>query len=372
MAELERQASCTGSPEFKRATGTEATHHSITSFALKSLLPIAEASGIVQANYGTPKISFYSPSGNLIQPEGDSSPESSGSTTTLSTAMTPYYNSSNRSSAHKTLSAPARLPLARPALVPTTTPPTTTASLPVHLKHHHNYWRPERSKIGSCGSFVEPTPAVRGCGGIVRTHSFILRSGTRQSPQKRTKSKSRREPHRSTRSLVHDLRSDAGFYKSRYIALAAQGCGPPPKSKKPGSNNRTHPIDTNQVPSTTEHTSKTPHRSARAADASEERLDKPVLGPFVGHALRICFCQPYDGAGKSVRLDASCTGQECSTLHEAYVTDKDQQAEVDEGMIARPVNPRKTTSRRSQTSRLHTMNRGGRAATVGVRGRRRR
>jgi hypothetical protein len=358
MAELERQASCAEPPEIKQTTSTEATRRSITSSALTSLLPIAEASGIVRANYGTPKISFYSPSGNLIQPEGDSSPETSGSTTSLSTATT-YYNISNRSSAHKTLSEAARLPLVRPALAPMTTPPTTTASLPVHLQHHHNYRRPQRCQIDSCESLVDPTPAVKGCGGVVRTHSFTLRSRTRRSPHKRTKSGSRHEPHRSAKSLVHDLRSDASFYKSRYIALAVQACALAPKSKRTRNNNK--------VPSSTQYTSKTPHRSARGAGASEDKIDKAVLGPLAGHALRICFCQPYDGAGRSTRLDASCMGRQCSNLHGAYVTGKYQPVEVDEG-IARPVNPSSqsnTASRRSKTSRLHTMNGGERSVAAG-------
>jgi hypothetical protein len=360
MAELERQASCADPPKIKQTTSTEATRRSITSSALASLLPIAEASGIVQANCDPPKISFFSPSGNLIQPEGDSSPETSESSTSLSTATTTYRNSSTRSSAHKTLSEAARLPLVRPALAPMTTLPTTTASLPVHLQHHHNYRQPQRSQIYSCESLVESTLAVKGCGGVMRTNSFTLRSGTRRSPHKRKKSSSRHEPHRSANSLVHDIRSDASFYKSRYIALAVQACALSPKSK-------TTRDKKNKVPSSTRYTSKTPQRSARAAGASEDKIGRAVLGPLAGHALRICFCQPYDGAGKSTRLDASCMRRQCSPVHGAYVTEKDQQAEVEEG-VARPVNPSchiKTASRRSQTSRLHTIDRGDGSMAAG-------
>jgi hypothetical protein len=371
MAELERQASCAESPESKQATEPEVTRRSITSSALASLLPIAEASGIVQANYNTPKISFYSPSGNLIQPEKDSSPESSVSTTSLPKATTPYYNTARRSSAHETLSAATRLPLVRPAIVPMTTPPTTTASLPVDLRHHHNYWRPELSHISSCESFVESTTTITGCGGIVRTHSFTLRSGTQHSPHKRKKSKSPQSHHRSTRSLVHDLRSDAGYYRSRYIALAAQACGPAPKSKKACSTmtKRADATTTNKGPSSTQDTSKTRRSSARAAGASEEKIDRLVLGPLAGHALRICFCQPYDGAGKSSRLDASCMGQTCSTVHGAYDKERDHHAEADEG-IARPVNNpiQETTSKRSRTSRLNTAKRGDRVVSAEARG----
>jgi hypothetical protein len=337
MAELERQASCADSPKSKQAIGTNATHRSFTSSALSSLLPIAEASGIVQANYNTPKISFYSPSGNLIQPEEDSSPEFTVSTTSLPKATTPYHNSSKRSSAHKTLSAVARLPSVRPALVSMTTPPTATASLPVDLRHHHNYRRPELSQISSCESLFDTT-TITGCGGIVRTHSFTMCSGTRQSPHKRKKTKSPQRQHRSTKSIVHDLRSDAGYYKSRYIALAAQGCGPPLESKKPRNTitKKAKATTTNKVPSSTQDTSKTRRCSARAAGASEEKIDKVVLGPLAGHALRICFCQPYDGAGKSSRLGDSCMGQACSTVHGAHGKEVEQHAEVEE-RVARPV-----------------------------------
>jgi hypothetical protein len=370
MAELERQASCAESPKSNQAIRTDATYRSITSSALASLLPIAEATGIVQANYNTPKISFYSPSGNLIRPEKDSSPESSVSTTSLPKATTPYHNSSKLSSAHKTLSKAARLPLVRPALVPMTTPPTATAPIPVDLRHHHNYQRPELSQINSCESLVNTT-TITGCGGIVRTHSFTIRSGTRNSPHKRKKIKSPQGHHRSTRSVVHDLSSDTGYYKSRYIALAAQGCGPPLKSKRPRNTitKRATNTTTNKVFSSTQDTSKTRRCSARAAGASEEKIDKVVLGPLAGHALRICFCQPYDGAGKSSRLGDSYMGQTRSTAHGAYDKEVEQHAEVEEG-VARPVKhpSQETMSGRSRTSRLNAVKRGERVVSVGARG----
>jgi hypothetical protein len=372
MAELERQASCADSPKLKQAIRTATAHRSITSSALASLLPIAEASGIVQANYNTPKISFYSPSGNLIQPEKDSSPEPSVSFASLPKATTPYHNSSKQCSAHKTLSVVARLPLVRPALVPMTTPPTAIASLPVDLRHHHNYWRPELSQISSCESLID-TATITGCGGIVRTHSFTIRSGTRHSPHKRKKTESPQSHHRSIRSIVHDLRSDAGYYKSRYIALAAQGCGLSLKSKKPRNTITRMAIatTTNKVPSSTQDTSQTRRCSARATGASEEKIDKVVLGPLAGHALRICFCQPYDGAGKSTRLSDSCMGQIRSTAHGAYDKEVEQHAEVNEG-IARPVKhpSQETMAGRSRTSRLNAVKRGERVISVGARGNR--
>jgi hypothetical protein len=303
MAELERQASSSESPDSEQANA-EATRRSITSSALTSLLPIAAASGIVRANFNTPKISFYSPSGNLIQPEGSSPDDFSASTPGSPTTRISSYRNRNRPTAYYTLSATACSPPVRPTLIPMTTPPTCTSPLPEHLRHHHNYRRPERSQIESCESLIVPTPPVQGCGGVIRTHSFTLRSGTHHSPPKKTHVCLPPKRHRSTRSLVHDLRSDARFYKSRYIALAAQSYGagtsqkskPKPK-KKATLHKRQTPIDSRSAAGNS--TSK-----SYAPAALEHPRHKSALGPLAGHALRICFCQPYDGAGKAACMHA--------------------------------------------------------------------
>jgi hypothetical protein len=319
----------------KHRIPTEPTCRSITSSALTSLLPVAAASGIVQANHNTPKISFYSPSGNLIQPEGSSPPEYSNSDPAGRTTL--YYNNSQGTSARKTLSATACLPPSRPTLVPLTTLPTDTAPMPAHLKHHHNYRHPERSLIGSCyESFIEPSPSVQGCGGVVRSDSLTLRSRTRNSPHKANKSSSQ---HRSTRALVQDLKSDASFYKSRYIALAALSCNPSKNSNRTvGKRNTLHK---RQVPAS----ARPQHYSTRAATAEQNdrapnrdtKTEKSVLGPLAGHALRICFCQPYDGAGERTRPNAmTCTRQHTGT----HKKEKDHQTEEED--IARPVSWRPT------------------------------
>jgi hypothetical protein len=332
MAELERQASVSESPVSKHRTPTEPTCRSITSSALTSLLPVAAASGIVRANYNTPKISFYSPSGNLIQPEGSSSSEYSTSGTDLPGRTTLYYNNSQKTSARKTLSSTACLPPARPTLVPLTTLPTNTAPMPAHLKHHHNYRHRERSQMGSCyESFIEPAPSEQGCGGAIRSDSLTLRSRTRNSPHKANKSSSQ---HKSIRALVQDLKSDASFYKSRYIALAALSCSPSKNSRKTvGKRNTLHK---RQVPAS----ARPQHYSTRAATAEQKdrasnrdtKTEKSVLGPLAGHALRICFCQPYDGAGERTRPTATtCTRQHTGT----HKKEKDHQ--IKEEDIARPV-----------------------------------
>lgn len=324
--ELERQASTPESPETKPADVTEITRRSITSSALTSLLPIAAASGIVQTNYNTPKISFYSPSGRLIQPEWSSSPETSRPVHDGSPAITTsYYNKITASPARNNLAPLPYLPPARPTLVPMTTPPTITAQLPAHLRHHHNYRHPEKSQIVSCETLFEPSPAVKGCDGIVRTDSLSPISGVRHTPHKKTKSSSQHKQHRSSRSIARDLRSDANFYKSRFIHRAVQSCSttsaelsrkrdrstlhkrhstrvnpayPPARGGQPQirpTGKGTRPTLTNNKPKT----------------KTNSRRDEEKLGPATGHALRICFCQPYDGAGKQTRI--AVTSDLCST-----------------------------------------------------------
>lgn len=349
MAELERQASISESPVSKHRSPTEPTRRSITSSALTSLLPVAAALGIVRANYDTPKISFYSPSGNLIQPEGSSSPENINSTTGSPVVTTSYYNELKGTSARKALSATACLPPSRPTLVPLTTLPTNIAPLPTHLRHHHNYRHPEQSQLGSYESIIESTPSVQGCGGVVRTHSYTLRSGTRNSLHRTNKS---RPQHRSTRSLVHDLRSDVSFYKSRYIALAARSCSPSKKTKRTVSTRNT--LHKRQVASKGPASARPHHYSTRAAPAKqkdrapncETKTEKSALGPLAGHALRICFCQPYDGAGEPTNA-TTCTRQHTGT----HKKENDLQLE-DEG-VARPVprpTQRETTTRRPRAN----------------------
>jgi hypothetical protein len=298
----------------KHGNPTEPTRRSITSSALTSLLPVAAASGIIRANYDNPKVSFYSPSGNLIQPEGNSSPEHGNSGTDPSHKTTLYYKGFNKTSARKALSVTACLPPARPTLVPLTTFLTNAAPMPTHLKQHHNHRHPEQSQKGPCyESVIEPAPSVRGCGGVIRSDSVTLRSRTRNSPHKANKSSSQ---HRSTRALVHDLKSDVSFYKSRYIALAARSYIPSKKADRTVGNRNT--LHKRQVPAS----AWPQHYSTRAGTAErrdrapnrDTKTEKSVLGPLAGHALRICFCQPYDGAGERTRPNATlCTRQHTDT-----------------------------------------------------------
>jgi hypothetical protein len=295
MAELERQASLSESPESERAT-TGVAYRSIRSSALTSLLPIATASGIVRADYNTPKISFYSPSGNLIQPEGSSSPEISTSTTGSPLRRILNYNKFKSPTAYHTLAASACSPPARPTLIPMTTSPAYTAPLPYHIRPHHNYGHPEPSQIDSYESLIEPTPPVKGCGGIIRARSSALHSGTRHLPLKTTKSRFRHKRRRSKKSVIHDLRSDVSFYKSRYIALATQSCAATRNSMKEKTL-RKRQFTTSKRSKPLQHTSN-PNQISALRKTTRGPRQKSVSVPLAGHALRICFCQPYDGAGE--------------------------------------------------------------------------
>jgi hypothetical protein len=302
MSELERQAVCSEYPESKQPVVKEATRYSITSSALTSLLPIAAASGIVHANYDTPKISFYSPSGSLIQPEGSSSPSLTPVNTGSPTIVTSYYNSPNRLTINSR-SGTACLPPPRPTLVPLTTPPMTTVPLPSNLRHHHNYQHPERSQISSYESLIDPTTPMTGCGGVIRTHSTYPRSRTLSSPYNQTHSSLQPRHHRSTHSLLHNIRSDMSFYKSRYIALATQSRTMCLEKKYPRTTLAKRQKGYNKETAYTHYTS-TSHKLA------QEPRARSILGPFAGYTMRICFCQPYDGAGKAARAHAPVAGRD--------------------------------------------------------------
>ncbi|KAF1936143.1 hypothetical protein EJ02DRAFT_101262 [Clathrospora elynae] len=306
MAELERQACVSESPEEpKQDAVAEPQCHSITSSALSSLLPIAAASGIIRPNYNTPKISFFSPSGNLIQPEGSLTPgttsasDFSGSPTTT----TSYYNTTTRS----TYSAfPSTcLPPARPSLRPMTTPPTSSAPLPAHLRHHHNYRHVEKSQIDSTvdstESFIVPAPAIKGCDGVVRSGSFTFRSILRPFHDK-TEESPERKHHRSARAFASDVKYEARFHKARLITAAVTSCTTAGKGKKI----RKRRAESKRAAAHAYTVTGTP------VSKKSNGKDVGLLGPLTGHALRICFCQPYDGAGKQT-ADTLCMSRPAGT-----------------------------------------------------------
>ncbi|KAF2248006.1 hypothetical protein BU26DRAFT_519790 [Trematosphaeria pertusa] len=283
--------------------------HSITSSVLPALLPIAAAEGIVRPNQTTPQLSFFSPSGNLIQAEDSSSPSSNTShsssysyytgTPTLSTS---YYNKNpNTLSAHAALSASIGLPPIRPAPVPLITPPHSTAPLPEHLRHHHNYQHAEKSQIVPDSEPYSDTTVglgsvVKGCGGVIRTNSLTPHSGVRRSP---VKSKPKfTHATKFGRSILSKGNNEAS--KSRFSILSSW-----PSTRKGRTLKKTPPL------------ARSPSR----------------IGPIAGHALRVCFCQPYDGAGKP-SAEVGCSGGRPGQCHdEAYA----REAREEDSPIARIV-----------------------------------
>ncbi|KAJ8111641.1 hypothetical protein OPT61_g5820 [Boeremia exigua] len=286
MAELERQAYSAESPQSLETVPNQVPFHSITSSALTSLLPIAAATGIVRPNFNTPTISFYSPSGNLIQPESSSSQCTSPSEDDdSSTITTSYYNRQNAS--------PAGIRLIRPPLIPLTTHPSQKTPLPIHLRHHHNYRQPEMSQISSHESSVTSRGPVKGCDGFVREDSLSPRSGVFH-PHGRDK------VHRSTKLVLHDLKAEVKFYKTRFLAQAAAQSFAPSISKGKTLQER-HVLNYET------------YAARPGANSTRNRGGKfgvDTVGSHAAHALRVCFCQPYDGAGKSTRTDTvrTCIG----------------------------------------------------------------
>ncbi len=286
MEELERQASFSDSPESVADVSARAPPRRIISSALTSLLPIAAASGVVRPNYNTPKISFYSPSGNLIQPESSSPPDAGLSEDGSSPTTTTFHHNQRTS----TSTQPKRT-TRRPTLVPMTTPPTHKTRYPPNMQHHYKYQHPEIPQFSDCESYVVPKGPIKGCDGVVRENSLTPRSGVfLWHGQDKI-------PH-THRLTMHDLKAEARFYKARFIALAAAQSFAPsiPKGKT---------LQKRHVTNYNTYANK-PHRySNRTAETRKGKYREVGLGPFTAHALRVCFCQPYDGAGKPTSAPAA-------------------------------------------------------------------
>jgi hypothetical protein len=251
----------------------------VTSPALSALLPIAAAERIVQPNFKTSQLSFFSPSGNLIQTENDSSPpplptrrsksRSSHQRTRINSSS--YYETAETPKAYDALAATIGLPPSRPALVPMTTPPYSKAPLPTHLRHHHNYQHPEFSQITSeadsdpdlhmnTPSLIRTPSNVKGCGGVVRPDFHT------SWPNTPSTSSQQRDP-KSERSLSCLFLSEQNI--SRFNILSPHK-GKTLKKRDPG------------------------HRRSQTQSGTSSSA------PAVGHLMRSCFCQPYDGAGDGV------------------------------------------------------------------------
>lgn len=264
--------------------------HSITSSALTSLLSIAATEGIVQQNLNTPQISFYSPSGNLIQSQENaltSTPTSSSrSRPSMYLASAPVieisgHNKAKFPSARSVLSAVVSLPPARPAPTPLTTPPQSTAPLPESLRHHHNYQRTEKTQIESISSsgptlIISSDSNVRGCGGLVRPTSLEPHGGVSQTPQK----------HSRFEHAISRCRVSRGIGSRLFSLLPSWSA----------SRSIRHPEFKDAV-TRVGLRKKGMKLQKRRVPRSSTVCEDEGIGSATGHALRICFCQPYDGAG---------------------------------------------------------------------------
>lgn len=277
---------------------------SITSSALTSLLPIAAAEGIVQQSLATPQLSFYSPSGNLIQAEdkaslktpASSSLSDSGSYFLEPLAAASYNSKTALPSVRSALSATVYLPPARPAAAPLTTPPPSVASLPEYLRHHYKYQHAEESQIETIsepGPTLQITPGsnVRGCGGIVRSTSLTPHTDVSQSsPQQR---------YRLGNSLSCLQIGDED--RTRFT-----GCLSPWSAPRTARHSESHKATVKANPQRKGKTLQKRRHSPRISTTTGDT----DAGVVAGHALQVCFCQPYDGILDST----SATGGENATL----------------------------------------------------------
>jgi hypothetical protein len=246
--------------------GTLPTPKAITTSALPVLLPLAAASGIVTRNHTTPQLSFFSPSGNLIQAEENACGSPTANTTQAS---------------HSTFSPfpKVREICARPAIVPLTTPPQSFMPLPQHLKKQQTRSRHSQSHIVPTlpdTNAVSVPGDLKCCDNVAERHSFTLRSGARRSSP----------DHSKAPFITHDPTGPNSYSPmscrstSRLLFRAVVSCTPSPnRTKKARKGIKYRATDAGGL--------------MRRRDA-EHRSE---IGPRAGWATRIGFCQPWNGAG---------------------------------------------------------------------------
>jgi hypothetical protein len=160
------------------------------------------------------------------------------------------------------------------------------------------------------------------------------------------------------------MRSDANFYKSRLIHFAVQSCGttsvevgrkrdrstlrkqhmmhsdpvhPPARGGKP------------RIRPTGKETRPTQTTSKRRMDGNR---DEEHLGLVTAHALRICFCQPYDGVGKQTRIAVTsdfCSNASDSKAPVARKGSIDHEVEP-AARVVKPAAQKKKATRKGKTS----------------------
>lgn len=263
----------------------------ITSSALPVLLPLAASSGIVKPNYAVPHLSFYSPSGNLIQTE------------------TPEYSSSN-TIYHQS----ARLPFSepsfksRPANVCSTTPPHSSIPLPAHLRQQRKNQQHHENMPSRIFPQLRAKSSVKGRGGVIKHNSRAPRSGVLLASLG-TKFRSNK-PSNPTFNWSYSSSIHNGRLQCHTVALCTS------RSKKTNSKAKESPRTLNAA--TRPGPMPARHRH------SEAHGGKAEIGPFAAWALRICFCQPWHGAGdrRCTRVDGSqCLGDSYSDDAHAAIND---------------------------------------------------
>ncbi|CAN9102299.1 unnamed protein product [Alternaria alternata] len=122
---------------------------------------------------------------------------------------------------------------------------------------------------------------------------------------------------KSARSFAEDLRHEARFQRARLITAILASCTSSGKGwvicKRKASSRRAAATASVSIPRNRTGGNVTGARTKRI-DSREttNKRDIGVLGPLAGHTLRICFCQPFDGAGKSTHTAATentCIGK---------------------------------------------------------------
>jgi hypothetical protein len=253
----------------------------ITSSALPVLLPLAVSSGIVKPNYATPHLSFYSPSGNLIQTERSTS--SSSSTIFNQSARPPFSKPS---------------PRPRLTVVPLITPLPSSIPLPGHLKLRHKAQCHDKSTPSRIFPQLGTTNIVKGCGGVIKQNSFASRSGVLAA----SLGANLRSNQSSNCRFNWSYSSSIKHIKPQLSAMAP--CTSPSKKSMDKATTPSRGINetTRLAPKPRRHM----HGDAHGGKAE--------LGPFAAWALRICFCQPWDGAGANRHMRANgsqCLGDGC-------------------------------------------------------------
>jgi hypothetical protein len=229
------------------------------------------------------------------------------------TVTSSYYDNRSAPATYRAFPTTTCLPPPRPSLRPMTTPPTSSVPLPAHLRFHHNYRRPEQSQIdstiSSTESFIVPAPSVQGCDGIARTEILAPYSRPRHSYEK-TKSRPHYKARRSARSFAEDVKYEARFHKARLITAITASCTSSGKGrvlrKRKAANRRAAATAYVSMPRSWAGESTTESRKKRIRSRQPmDTCDLGLFGPLAGHILRICFCEPYDGVGKTTHAAAT-------------------------------------------------------------------